>query len=126
MKGSNSRVSLVGERPYESQKRGGRKGRDSMSGEYPIAKNIVLNSIYDSLERMDFVIRHTDSGKGRILFEEKHEGADGSIQVSPMGSTERKLTRVEIQGTLSYDAQLALLDEIGADIEKYMDVFVGS
>ena len=97
-----------------------------MSGEYPIAKNIVLNSIYDSLERMDFVIRHTDSGKGRILFQEKHDGADGSIQVSPMESTERKLTRVEIQGTLSYDAQLALLDEIGADIEKYMDVFVGS
>lgn len=97
-----------------------------MSGEYPIAKNIVLNSIYDSLERMDFVILHTDSGKGRILFEEKHDGADGSIQVSPMESTERKLTRVEIQGTLSDDAQLALLDEIGADIEKYMDVFVGS
>lgn len=96
-----------------------------MSGEYPIAKNIVLNSIYDSLERMDFIILHTDSGKGRILFEQKHDRADGSIQVSPLESAERKLTRVEIRGTLSDDAQLALLDEIGSDIEKYMDVFVG-
>ena len=83
--------------------------------EYPYSKSILLNAVYDMLERLGFPIAFADSRAGILRF--THETGASEMEITAILRNGEEVTRIEITGT---DGVLpgVLLDEISSTLHQ--------
>ena len=83
--------------------------------EYPYCKSIMLNAVYDMLERLGIPIEFADSRAGILRF--AHGTGAGGMELTAILRNGEEVTRIEITGT---DGELpaVLLDEISSTLRQ--------
>ena len=83
--------------------------------EYPYCKSIMLNAVYDMLERLGIPIEFADSRAGILRF--AHGTGAGEMELTAILRNGEEVTRVEIADT---DGELpgVLLDEIASTLHQ--------
>ena len=83
--------------------------------EYPYCKSIMLNAVYDMLERLGIPIEFADSRAGILRF--AHGTGAGEMELTAILRNGEEVTRVEIADT---DGELpdVLLDEISSTLRQ--------
>lgn len=83
--------------------------------EYPYGKSILLNAVYDTLERLGFSIEYADSRAGVLRF--LHGTDIGGMELTAILRNGEEVTRVEITGT-DGELPVVLLDEISSALRQ--------
>lgn len=83
--------------------------------EYPYGKSILLNAVYDMLERLGFPIEYADSRAGILRF--LHGTDSAGMELTAILRNGEEVTRVEITGT-DGDLPVVLLDEISSTLHQ--------
>ena len=83
--------------------------------EYPYGKSILLNAVYDMLDRLGIPIAFADSQAGILRF--AHGTGAGEMELTAILRNGEEVTRVEIADT---DGELpdVLLDEISSTLRQ--------
>ena len=83
--------------------------------EYPYSKSILLNAVYDMLERLGFPIEYADSRAGILRF--LHGTDTGGMELTAILRNGEEVTRVEITDT-DGELPVVLLDEISSALHQ--------
>ena len=83
--------------------------------EYPYSKSILLNAVYDMLERLGLSMEFSDSRAGILRF--AHETGTGEMELTAILRNGEEVTRIEIADT---EGELpgVLLDEISSTLHQ--------
>ena len=83
--------------------------------EYPDCKSILLNAVYDILDRMGLPIEFADSRAGILRF--AYESYAGEMELTAILRNGEEVTRIEISDT---DGELpgVLMDEISSTLHQ--------
>lgn len=83
--------------------------------EYPYGKSILLNAVYDMLDRLGFPIEYADSRAGVLRF--AHGTGAGGMELTAILRNGEEVTRIEITDA---DGELpgVLLDEISSMLHR--------
>lgn len=91
--------------------------------EYPYGKSILLNAVYDVLDRLGLPIAFADSQAGALQF--LHGAASGRMELTALLRNGEEVTRIQVadaDGAL----QAALLDEIASALHQNLETDIRS
>ncbi|MBQ6430376.1 MAG: hypothetical protein IJJ99_00655 [Oscillospiraceae bacterium] len=83
--------------------------------EYPYGKSVLLNAVYDVLERLAIPLSSADSRTGVIRF------AGGKMELTAVLRDGGAATRVEIESA-GRELATVLLDELHATLQHYFEM----
>lgn len=83
--------------------------------EYPYSKSILLNAVYDMLDRLGIPIEFADSRAGVLRF--THGTGAGEMELTAILRNGEEVTRIEIADT-DGELPVVLLDEISSALRK--------